>query len=138
MSGLEEYRVAFNDFLKQKGYKTNDERKALGMPPNPKGTYQRMRQDFTPVWRASHPAKAPVKSHRPTLPRALHSCASLDEEPCEVAPNCYWQPKIKKCATRSGKEAVDMFTGPDRTSMLRQVRGQTAGRYVSKHAKSRR
>jgi hypothetical protein len=60
---------------------------------------------------------------RPILAPALHSCAGLGQDPCDVAPNCYWQASNKRCVTRSGKEVKQMYQGNERQDMLAQIRG---------------
>lgn len=65
--------------------------------------------------------KQVVGKSRDKLVGALHSCAGLDQDPCTVAPNCYWQPKAKRCMTRSGKDVVDLMGNPRRAAMLNQV-----------------
>lgn len=92
------------------------------------------------AWRAAGLAKAPPKpktagpSRRPDprgpkgkLAGPLHSCAGLDEDPCDVAPNCYWKPSAKQCATRSGKAVIAKFQGPERQTLLASIRGQNGG-----------
>jgi len=78
---------------------------------------------------ASSPRAAPApvsvnakKRSRPILAPALHSCAGLGQDPCDVAPNCYWQPSKKRCATRSGKQVKQMYQGNERQEMLAQIR----------------
>lgn len=65
--------------------------------------------------------KQVVGMSRDTLVGALHSCAGLEQDPCTVAPNCFWQPKAKRCVTRSGKDVVDLMGNPRRAAMLNQV-----------------
>lgn len=62
------------------------------------------------------------KRTRPTLAPALHSCAGLGQDPCDVAPNCYWQPSKKRCVTRSGKQVKQMYQRNERQDMLAQIR----------------
>jgi len=90
-----------------------------------KGT---VKKPAAPKYAAPKAAAAAPAYARAKLSGALHSCAGLSEDPCEVAPNCYWQPKAQRCMTRSGKGVVGMFQAPERKAMLAAIRGQTGGR----------
>jgi hypothetical protein len=72
--------------------------------------------------------RAPI-GPRPKLAPGLHSCAGLGADPCEVAPNCYWQPTKSICKTRSGKQVKQRMQGAERKAMLSQLRGQQGGYY---------
>jgi len=61
---------------------------------------------------------------RAKLAPGLHSCAGLSEDPCMVAPNCYWKPSKKVCATRSGAQVKQRMQGKERKAMLAEIRGQ--------------
>lgn len=69
-------------------------------------------------------APATKRAPRAKLSPAYHSCAGLSQDPCEVAPNCYWKPSKKQCSTRSGKQVKQRMQGADRASMLDQIRGR--------------
>jgi hypothetical protein len=75
-----------------------------------------------PAPRAPAAAKPRVMAPRAKLSGAMHSCAGLPQDPCEVAPNCFWQPKAKRCMTKSGKGAVATFDNPTRNALLAQIR----------------
>jgi len=66
----------------------------------------------------------PSVKKREILAPALHSCIGLGQDPCDVAPNCYWQPSNKRCVTRSGKAVKQMYQSDERQSMLAQIRGR--------------
>lgn len=53
--------------------------------------------------RTKSPGPGRGRGPRQRLPTAYHACSGLKEEPCDVAPMCYWQPKSKRCMTRHGK-----------------------------------
>lgn len=72
---------------------------------------------------------ATKRGPRAKLSPAYHSCAGLTQDPCDVAPNCYWQPTKKRCATRSGKQVKQRMQGADRAAMMAQIRGQQTGGY---------
>ena len=79
------------------------------------------RPGFAPVKKVTTKKAAPRKraySPRPKFEGALHSCAGLAQDPCEVAPNCYWKPKNQTCATRSGAKAINLFRNPARQALL--------------------
>lgn len=90
------------------------------------------RPSYTPVAGAKKRApkkpaapKARKSGPRAKLAPALHSCAGLDEDPCMVAPNCYWKPTTKTCSTRSGAQVKQRMEGPKRQMMLAQLRDKT-------------
>lgn len=58
----------------------------------------------------------------PKLAPALHSCTGLDEEYCDMAPNCYWKPKTNQCVTRSGADVVKTM---NRQGLMSAVRGSS-------------
>jgi hypothetical protein len=71
---------------------------------------------------------------RAKLPNVLHSCAGLPQQNCEVAPNCFWQPKANRCSTKSGAPVVKLMGS--RAPMLQELKakrspidGQTGGGY---------
>jgi len=78
-----------------------------------------------PAVKARKPRAAPKarkSGPRAKLAPALHSCAGLREDPCSVAPNCYWKPTTQTCATRSGKQITQRMQGAERKAMLAQMR----------------
>lgn len=86
-----------------------------------------LRPKELPRSRSPAPKKRSPYGPRPKLSPGLHSCVGLEEDPCEVAPNCYWQPNKKVCKTRSGAPVKKLMQGSERQSMLAQIRGQQGG-----------
>lgn len=70
---------------------------------------------------------------RSTLLGALHSCGGLPQDNCEVAPNCFWQPKAKRCMTRSGADVVKTM---DRSSLMKNIQAAHGDKLQNKIAMS--
>lgn len=114
-------------FLKKKGLKPGKK-----VPEPIRAEYYQRQGLSVPARKTTTKTKktkaATTRNSRPTLPGALHSCAGLPEDTCDIAPNCYWQPNKKQCKTRSGKAAVNLMKNPNRDALMKQIKGQKGGR----------
>ncbi len=127
--GLKQYNALLAQIKAAKGY-------APGMGEGGKALLAQCRREASVQHAASQgkpvPAPKAAKPRAPAQPRAKFSlddkrirpCAGLIQNSCEVSPHCFWQPKAKRCMTRSGKDAVTTFNNPPRKAMLDSLRKQ--------------
>ena len=117
-AGLQEWNAFLKNFLEEKGYVPNAQRKAQGQTPNPKGTRQALVAEASAAYHAQ-PGKSPKSPKRTGSPSSLAKASTKktattasqakqfasycrahgDIDSCNaLKPACHWQGgKLNRC-----------------------------------------